>query len=161
MALPPSPRLDGIPRARSYLDGMAAPSPVLSAAETLLRDERAAILRRRRHLGLSNAEARRPPTVGLALSGGGIRSATFALDLLRGMAGNRLLERIDYLSSVSGGGFAPAAFTRLVTMHGIREAQEELNHANSETLHCGTDAKPAQRGDAGQASSARPQRLGL
>jgi hypothetical protein len=42
---------------------------------------------------------------GLALSGGGIRSATFALGVLQGLARLRLLRRFDYLSTVSGGGY--------------------------------------------------------
>jgi len=42
---------------------------------------------------------------GLALSGGGIRSATFALSVLQGLADLRILNRFDYLSTVSGGGY--------------------------------------------------------
>ena len=51
--------------------------------------------------------ATRPPTdlVGLALSGGGIRSATFCLGLLQGLERLRLLPVFDYLSTVSGGGY--------------------------------------------------------
>jgi hypothetical protein len=45
-------------------------------------------------------------TVGLAFSGGGIRSATFAVGILQGLSRLRLLGRIDYLSTVSGGGYA-------------------------------------------------------
>ena len=41
---------------------------------------------------------------GLALSGGGIRSATFALGVLQALAKRGLLSKIDYLSTVSGGG---------------------------------------------------------
>lgn len=41
----------------------------------------------------------------LCLSGGGIRSATFNLGILQGLARYGLLERFDYLSTVSGGGF--------------------------------------------------------
>ncbi|MBI2525946.1 MAG: patatin-like phospholipase family protein [Candidatus Rokubacteria bacterium] len=41
----------------------------------------------------------------LCLSGGGIRSATFALGVLQGLARAGLLSRFDYLSTVSGGGF--------------------------------------------------------
>jgi Patatin-like phospholipase len=44
-------------------------------------------------------------TIGLALSGGGIRSATFSLGMLQSLAKRRLLQRIDYLSTVSGGGY--------------------------------------------------------
>jgi hypothetical protein len=46
--------------------------------------------------------------VGLALSGGGIRSATFNLGFLQGLAQRGLLEKFDYLSTVSGGGFIGA-----------------------------------------------------
>ncbi|MCP5105383.1 MAG: hypothetical protein GY950_18485 [bacterium] len=44
-------------------------------------------------------------SVGLGLSGGGIRSATFNLGLLQAMAGGKFLEHVDYLSTVSGGGY--------------------------------------------------------
>jgi hypothetical protein len=42
---------------------------------------------------------------GLAISGGGIRSATFALGVLQGLAELDLLRRFDYISTVSGGGY--------------------------------------------------------
>ncbi len=41
----------------------------------------------------------------LCLSGGGIRSATFALGVLQGLARAGLLPRFHYLSTVSGGGY--------------------------------------------------------
>lgn len=44
-------------------------------------------------------------TVGLALSGGGIRSATFNLGVLQVFAKRGLLKWFDYLSTVSGGGY--------------------------------------------------------
>jgi hypothetical protein len=49
----------------------------------------------------------RPPRdlVGLALSGGGNRSATFNLGLLQGLADLNLLPAFDYLATVSGGGY--------------------------------------------------------
>ena len=43
--------------------------------------------------------------VGLALSGGGIRSATFNLGLLQALARQNILRYCDYLSTVSGGGY--------------------------------------------------------
>ncbi len=43
--------------------------------------------------------------IGLALSGGGIRSATFNLGFLQGLHRMRLLRLFDYLSTVSGGGY--------------------------------------------------------
>ena len=46
--------------------------------------------------------------VGLAISGGGIRSATFALGVLEALKNIDLLSRIHYLSTVSGGGYIGA-----------------------------------------------------
>ncbi len=43
--------------------------------------------------------------VGLALSGGGIRSATFCLGLVQGLHKKGVLHLFDYLSTVSGGGY--------------------------------------------------------
>src|SRR5208282_5798497 len=42
---------------------------------------------------------------GLALSGGGIRSATYCLGVLQKFRELNLLTQFDYLSTVSGGGF--------------------------------------------------------
>lgn len=50
-------------------------------------------------------------SVGLGLSGGGIRSATFNLGLLQAMERNRFLENVDYLSTVSGGGYIGSCLT--------------------------------------------------
>jgi hypothetical protein len=50
-------------------------------------------------------QALRLDIVGLCLSGGGIRSATFGLGVLQGLAQLRLLGMVDYLSTVSGGGY--------------------------------------------------------
>ncbi len=43
--------------------------------------------------------------VGLAFSGGGIRSATFNLGVIQALARAELLRFVDYLSTVSGGGY--------------------------------------------------------
>lgn len=53
--------------------------------------------------------------VGLALSGGGIRSSTFNLGVLQALQRYRVLERVDYLSTVSGGGFIGSSLTWLMT----------------------------------------------
>jgi hypothetical protein len=46
--------------------------------------------------------------VGLAFSGGGIRSATFNLGVLKALHELGLLKHVDYLSTVSGGGYVGA-----------------------------------------------------
>lgn len=52
--------------------------------------------------------------VGLAFSGGGIRSATFNLGILQTLASNHFLAQIDYLSTVSGGGYIGSWFAACV-----------------------------------------------
>ncbi|KRD72770.1 hypothetical protein ASE43_19325 [Lysobacter sp. Root983] len=67
----------------------------------------------------------------MALSGGGVRSATFCLGLIRGLAQNGLLPRFDYLSTVSGGGYAGAALGRLIAALGIVDAQRVLSRGDT------------------------------
>jgi len=72
------------------------PSPVDSETYRQFEDQHSAsVLRVAHQSGL----------VGLALSGGGIRSATFNLGVLQGFANLRLIPMFDYLSTVSGGGY--------------------------------------------------------
>jgi hypothetical protein len=42
---------------------------------------------------------------GISISGGGIRSATFALGVLQALAEKGVLQKADYVSTVSGGGY--------------------------------------------------------
>lgn len=53
------------------------------------------------------ADGESQPFSALCISGGGIRSATFALGAIQGLADPRrgILEKFDYLSTVSGGGY--------------------------------------------------------
>lgn len=51
--------------------------------------------------------------VGLGLSGGGIRSAAFNLGVIQALARHRWLRRIDFLSTVSGGGYIGSFLGRI------------------------------------------------
>jgi len=64
----------------------------------------------------------------LCLSGGGIRSASFALGVIQGLARCRLLERFDYLSTVSGGGYVGSWLSTWIHRHprGLTGVVEEL-----------------------------------
>ncbi len=73
------------------------------------------------------------PTIGLALSGGGVRSATFCIGLLRALAKNGVLRRFDYLSTVSGGGYAGAALGRLFSAK-VKPEQVEQGLADDQSL---------------------------
>ena len=74
-------------------------------------------------------------TVGLALSGGGIRSATFSLGFLQALAANGLLRHVDFLSTVSGGGYIGSFLGALIQrrepiaaggLTGIARAEHDL-----------------------------------
>jgi len=49
--------------------------------------------------------------VGLSLSGGGIRSAAFCLGVLQALDRANVLPKVDYLSTVSGGGYIGCSLT--------------------------------------------------
>ena len=46
------------------------------------------------------------PSIGLALAGGGTRAAQFAIGVLKGLHEGGVLTDVDFLSTVSGGGYA-------------------------------------------------------
>lgn len=54
------------------------------------------------------------PRAGIALSGGGIRSASFGLGILQALAKGGWLREFDYLSTVSGGGYSGASLSYLL-----------------------------------------------
>src|SRR5260370_5745696 len=54
---------------------------------------------------LHKMETEETPLSALCISGGGIRSATFALGAIQGLADKGILSSFDYLSTVSGGGY--------------------------------------------------------
>src|SRR6266404_3447117 len=66
------------------------------------------------------------PRAALCLSGGGIRSATFNLGVLQGLARHDLLDKFDYLSTVSGGGFIGGWLTAWIHREGLPHVVEEL-----------------------------------
>lgn len=57
------------------------------------------------------------PQAALCISGGGIRSATFALGILQGLARCGLLDKFHYLSTVSGGGYIGSWLTSWIHRH--------------------------------------------
>jgi hypothetical protein len=69
-----------------------------------------AVATRRSHFKLR--DWREVGTFGLALSGGGIRSAAFSLGVVQVLADKGLLKEVDYLSTVSGGGYTGSFLTR-------------------------------------------------
>lgn len=69
--------------------------------EWLAAQRRQVLDEEREWMGVAPGE----PLAALCLSGGGIRSATYSLGVLQGLARKGLLGRFHYLSTVSGGGY--------------------------------------------------------
>lgn len=68
----------------------------------------------------------------LCFSGGGIRSATFGLGLIQGLARHSLLGELDYLSTVSGGGYLGSWLTGWIYRERLRLAQQDSRQALQE-----------------------------
>src|SRR6185503_14692943 len=63
----------------------------------------------------------------LCLSGGGVRSATFNLGILQGLARHGLLDKFDYLSTVSGGGFVGGWLSAWIRRAGLQSVIKSLS----------------------------------
>ncbi len=55
---------------------------------------------------------------GLALSGGGIRSASFCMGVVQALHVERIIDRLHYMSTVSGGGFTGSSLTWFLSRKG-------------------------------------------
>jgi hypothetical protein len=80
------------------------------ALTDLATKERAHVKERRQFYGVKDEVW----ASGIALSGGGIRSATFAMGVLVSLGKRNLLRQFDYLSTVSGGGYTGSFLTQLI-----------------------------------------------
>jgi hypothetical protein len=69
----------------------------------------------------------------LCVSGGGIRSATFALGVIQGLASAGILKRFDYLSTVSGGGFIGSWLSSWIRRHpeGVAGVERDLQRTDA------------------------------
>src|SRR4029450_5881182 len=65
------------------------------------------------------------PLLGLALSGGGIRSPSIALGVMQALAAAGQLKKFDYLSTVAGGGYIGTSLTWFTSkLWPFREGQD-------------------------------------
>lgn len=109
------------PLAWGLASGESGDVEEMSGASSMERAaaEREAIDRRRTNYGLQTPPDR---ATGLALSGGGIRSATFALGVLSVFSKKGILPQFDYISTVSGGGYLGAFLTNyLASADGVTD----------------------------------------
>jgi len=107
-------------------NGRVAESPV--SFKDVLAMEKADIMYERSEVAKaehkSDNDYETAPLTGLALSGGGIRSATFNLGVIQALAELRLLRRFDYLSTVSGGGYIGSWLSSWMASHGQTDGSE-------------------------------------
>jgi len=82
-----------------------------STFSNIQKEEFKRIKERRKLAGFSNRGNPEKDAIGLALSGGGIRSATFNLGILQALERCGILKYVDYLSTVSGGGYIGSSLT--------------------------------------------------
>lgn len=84
----------------------------------------------------------------VCLSGGGIRSSTFALGVLQGLAHSGVLRHIDYLSTVSGGGYTGGWLTTWLHREGPAgrdRVMRELDPAQAAQLRSSGEPSPVDR----------------
>jgi hypothetical protein len=99
--------------------------------------------------------------LGVSFSGGGIRSATFNLGVLQALAGRGVLRYVDYLSTVSGGGYIGSWLTALCQRRFARTKKDaeaagvesgsvlELNRKGFESFEAGLAWSAGDTGDNG------------
>src|SRR5262249_52608854 len=103
---------------------------VVETFPQVLQAERAYIAERRKLAGRleQSADPASLRPIGLALSGGGIRSATFNLGILQALSRLGVLPYVDYLSTVSGGGYIGSCLSSLLS-HPNNGEPELVSHA--------------------------------
>jgi hypothetical protein len=77
-------------------------------ADRICKSEAADIAARRKKYVIDKPDV---DAVGLALSSGGIRSATFCLGVVQVLTERNIMKDVDYLSTVSGGGYTGSFIT--------------------------------------------------
>jgi hypothetical protein len=83
--------------------------------------------------------------MGLTLSGGGIRSATFNLGLLQALCNNDMLQKVDYLSTVSGGGYIGTCMTTLLNSPTEADSEKQDNTDDRAAIGLEADTFPLGR----------------
>jgi len=118
----------GVTDARRCEINRAVIDDAFHGAVKLYRDIRLSALYKKLH-ARNDDEAR----TALCISGGGIRTATFALGIIQGLAGARILDKFHYLSTVSGGGYIGSWLSSWSRRHpgGIAGVQSDLVRADT------------------------------
>ena len=112
------------------LEAMARADAVVPAAPR--RPSRLESIMREAPPREETVEDTEPLGTGLALSGGGIRSATFSVGVLQAIAQRGHLRRFDFLSTVSGGGYAGSWLSAWIKRDGFSAVEAALRDPHLE-----------------------------
>ena len=134
---PPPPdalALKGALVAQPDLQAQVASLTGYTPSRWILERELEHVDQRRKNLSIEPVEptggpynrAQHSGLMGLCFSGGGIRSATFNLGVLQGLAELNLLRCFDYLSTVSGGGYIHQWFAAWIQRRRFEEVEKQL-----------------------------------
>ncbi|MFN0016403.1 MAG: hypothetical protein ACKVU2_17820 [Saprospiraceae bacterium] len=101
----------------------------------VIEQEKEQLRVRRQKLGIEHGNPEQENWFGIALSGGGIRSATINLGFLKTLHRFGILKKADYLSSVSGGGYTHSYVQATVKEAGNMDALFSETHADAMRQH--------------------------
>ena len=119
-------------------------------ADRISGAEKDAIAARRRAIDPQSAGKDLQDVTGLAISGGGIRSASFALGVVQELSRHDVLQHFDYLSTVSGGGYLGSFLSSYlnsapVTPKGAKKKTSEEDQKQDPTIGLGSNQLPLNR----------------
>ena len=107
------------PESTEECEGVAAGTGTVSRFRRGYPEE---LERRERELLGGRCEGDDRFRIGVSLSGGGVRSATFSFGVLQAMGA--AISKVDVLSTVSGGGYTGSLISRLFTRKAVKDASD-------------------------------------
>lgn len=113
---------------------MAKERKTFDREDVIAEESKHLIERRRKLFGEEAASKFHENKFGIALSGGGIRSATINLGFLKTLNLFNIIKKADYLSTVSGGGYTGSYIQAALKTEGTYDApfkEERINHLRS------------------------------
>lgn len=84
---------------------------------------------------------RRLPSLGLALAGGGTKASAFSIGVLQGLTETQLMDEVDIVSSVSGGGYAALWYYSRM-LFDIQGIEDNINSVNGQMNQFFSDCLP-------------------